>query len=321
MTMTIIKTDGMLTVEDEQRAYLEGMDVTFLEKTLLTEDELIAECQDADALMVLREPITARVLAALPKLKVIGRFGVGLDTIDVEACTKAGVQVTYVPDSNIDEVSTHALAMILALQRRLKLFDTAVRGGRWKALADGDGITRPDRQTLGLIGFGQIGRLTAKKASAFGYQIIAYDPFLPAERVEAAGARAVDLDTLFATADIVSLHIPFTEETKNIVSAERIARMKPGAVLINVSRGGLIDEAALAEALKSGRLSAAGLDTLADEPPKPDNPLLAIDNLLLSPHAAHYSTQSYAEVRSKVFADVTAVLKGEKPVYPVNLKD
>lgn len=321
MTFKIIKTDGMLTVEPEQMAYLDGMDVDFVEKTLLTEDELITQAADADALLVLREPITARVLAALPELKVIGRFGVGLDTIDVDACTAAGVQVTYVPDSNLDEVSTHALAMILALVRRLKLYDKAVRNGRWKALADGAGITRPDRQTLGLIGFGQIGRLTAKKAAAFGYGIAAYDPHMPAERVEAAGARPLGLEELIETSDIISLHVPFTPETQNIISRERIARLKKGAIIINVSRGGLIDEEALAEALASGQVAAAGLDTLSAEPPQPDNPLLKLDNVLLSPHAAHYSTQSYAEVRSKVFADVAAVLKGEKPKYPVNLKD
>lgn len=318
--MKIIKTDGMLTVEPEQMAYLEGLGAEFIEKTLLTEDELIAECADADALLVLREPITARVISHLKKCKVIGRFGVGLDTIDVPAATAAGIQITNVPDSNIDEVSTHALAMILSLVRRLKLFDTAVRSGRWKALADGDGITRPDCQTLGLIGFGQIGRLTAKKARAFGFEIIAYDPHMSADRIAAEGARPVSFDELIAEADIISLHVPFTPETGNIVSADAISKMKPGSMLINVSRGGLIDEAALAEALNSGHIASAGLDTLADEPPSPDNPLLAVDNLLLSPHAAHFSTQSYAEVRSKAFADVAAVLRGEKPKYPVNLR-
>jgi D-3-phosphoglycerate dehydrogenase len=311
----------MLTVEPEQMAYLDGLGADFEEKTLLTEDEIIAEAADADALMVLREPITARVLANLPKLKVIGRFGVGLDSIDVDACTKAGVKVTYVPDSNLDEVSTHAVAMILALVRRLKLYDTAVRNGRWMALADGKGITRPSHQTLGLIGFGQIGRLTAKKAAAFGYKIAAYDPHMPASRIEEAGATPMTLDQLISSSDVISLHVPATPETMNIISRERLAQMRKGAILINVSRGGLVDEAALAEALLSGHLGGAGIDTLASEPPAADNPLLKVDNLLLSPHAAHYSTQSYAEVRSKVFADVAAVLKGEQPAYPVNLKD
>ncbi|WP_117194749.1 C-terminal binding protein [Rhizobium terrae] len=318
--MKIIKTDGMLTVEPEQLAYLEGLGAEFVEKTLLTEDALIAEAADADALMVLREPITTRVLAELKNLKVIGRFGVGLDSIDVEACTRAGVQVTYVPDSNIDEVSTHALALILSLARKLKTFDSAVRKGRWRAMEDGAGITRPSGQVLGLIGFGQIGRLTAGKAKAFGYEIIAYDPHMPAERISAAGARPVSLDELFGAADFVSLHVPATPETRNIISAEALRKMKKGAFVINVSRGGLVDETALAEAITSGRIAGAGIDTFEKEPPSPDNPLLALDQVIVSPHAAHYSTQSYAEVRSKVFADVAAVLKGGKPKYPVNLK-
>ncbi|MFB9949674.1 C-terminal binding protein [Rhizobium puerariae] len=319
--MKIVKTDGMLVVEPEQLAYLEGLGADFVEKTLLTEDALIAEAKDADALMVLREPITARVLSELRNLKVIGRFGVGLDTIDVEAATRAGVQVTYVPDSNIDEVSTHALALILSLARKLKAYDGAVRKGRWLSLEDGAGITRPSRQILGLVGFGQIGRLTAGKAKAFGYEIIAYDPYMQPERISAAGARPVSLDELLAQADFVSLHIPAAPETHNILSADAFGKMKKGAFVINVSRGGLVDEAALAEAIRNGHIAGAGIDTFEKEPPGPDNPLLALDQVIVSPHAAHYSAQSYAEVRSKVFADVAAVLKGEKPKYPVNFKD
>lgn len=319
--MKIIKTDGMLAVEAEQLAYLHGLDAEFIERTLLTEDELIAEAKDADALMVLREPITARVLSELKNLKVVGRFGVGLDSIDVEAATRAGVQITYVPDSNVDEVSTHTMALILSFARKLKVYDSAVRQGRWAAMDDGAGIARPSGQILGLIGFGQIGRLTAGKAKAFGYEIIAYDPYMPAEKVTAAGARPVSLDELFAQADFVSLHIPVTPETRNIISAEALKMMKRGAVVINVSRGGLVDEAALADAIRSGHIAGAGIDTFEKEPPSPNNPLLSLDQVIVSPHAAHYSAQSYAEVRSKVFADVAAVLKGEKPRYPVNFRE
>lgn len=317
--MKIVKCDGVLSVEDEQLAYLDGLNAIFEERILLTEDELITGCADADALMILREPITERVLGALPKLKVIGRFGVGLDTIDVDACSRAGVQVTYVPDSNVDEVSTHAVAMMLGLGRRLKTYDNAVRSGRWQAIADGEGIARPSQQTLGLVGFGQIGRLTAKKAAAFGYRIIAFDPHLQKERIEAEGVEAVSFDDLIAHADIVSLHVPATPQTRDIISKDVLARMKNGALLINVSRGGLIDEVALAAAIESGHLAGAGIDTLGQEPPGSENPLLKVQNLLLSPHAAHYSKHSYAEVRNKVFADVAAVLKGEQPKYPVNL--
>lgn len=319
--MKIIKTDGMLAVEPEQLALIEGLGAEFVEKTLLTEEALIAEARDADALMVLREPITARVLSELKNLKVIGRFGVGLDSIDVEACTKADVQVTYVPDSNIDEVSTHAMALILSLARKLKTYDSAVRKGRWFAMDDGAGITRPSKQVLGLIGFGQIGRLIAGKARAFGYEIIAYDPYMAPEKISATGARSVSLDELLSQADFVSLHIPATPETRHIISAEALKKMKRGVFVINVSRGGLIDEAALAEAIGTGHVAGAGIDTFEEEPPSPGNPLLALDQVIVSPHAAHYSAQSYAEVRNKVFADVAAVLRGEKPKYPVNFRE
>jgi D-3-phosphoglycerate dehydrogenase len=317
----ILKTDGMLAVEPEQMACLDGLDAELVERTCLTEAALIAEGAGADALMVLREPVTARVLAALPRLRVVGRFGVGLDTVDVDACTAAGVQVTNVPDSNLDEVSTHALALILALSRRLVRFDRAVRAGRWRALADGAGITRPDRQLLGLIGFGRIGRLTAAKARAVGFAVAACDPHVPDAAIAAEGVRPMPLDALVAAADVVSLHVPMTEATRDILSAARIATMKPGALVINVSRGGLVDEAALAAALTEGRLGGAGIDTLAFEPPEPGNPVLAAPNVILTPHAAHYSTESYAEVRTKVFADVAAVLGGGRPRYPVNFRE
>ncbi|MHC5232958.1 C-terminal binding protein [Brucella sp. LJL56] len=316
--MKIVKCDGVLTVEPEQYAYLAGLDATFIEKTLLNEDDLIEHCYDADALMILREPVTERVVKALPKLKVIGRFGVGLDSIDVEACTRAGVQVTYVPDSNLDEVSTHAVAMMLALARRLKRYDTAVRAGRWQAMVEGEGIIRPSHQKLGLIGFGQISRMTARKAAAFGYKVIAYDPYMVPESIAATGVEAATFEEVITQSDIVSLHVPATPETQNIISKDVLARMKKGAILINVSRGGLVDEGALANALKSAHLSGAGIDTLVQEPPRPDNPLLRVENLLLSPHAAHYSKQSYAEVRNKVFADVAAVLRNQTPKYGIN---
>jgi D-3-phosphoglycerate dehydrogenase len=316
--MKIVKTDGLLTVEAEQMAYLRGLNAEFVEKTLLTEEALIEHCRDADALMVLREPITARVIGELTKLKVIGRFGVGLDAIDVGAATKAGIQVTYVPDANLIEVATHALAMILAMTRHLKTFDRAVRAGRWDAMADGKGIVRPDHQVLGLIGYGQIGRLTAERARAFGYQIIAFDPYMPAEAIAASGAEPVTINALLERADIVSLHIPLTAETRNIISVEALARMKKGAFLVNVSRGGLVDEAALAAAIRNGHIAGAAIDTFEHEPPASDNPLLSLGQVILSPHAAHYSVQSYADVRNKVFADVAAVLLGKKPRYPVN---
>jgi D-3-phosphoglycerate dehydrogenase len=314
----VVKTDGLLAVEPEQMSYLEGLDVVFVEKECLTEEALIAACARADAIRALREPFTERVIKELKKCRVISRFGVGLDSIDVPAATRAGIRITNVPDSNIDEVSTHALAMILGLLRKLKAFDRAVRAGRWDSLADGAGIRRLDQLTLGIIGFGRVGREVARKAKPFGLSIAAYDPYLKPEVIQSLGVMPMQLEEVIQRADVLSLHIPLTPETANLITAERIARMKRGSVLVNVSRGGLVDENALCAALKSGHLAGAGMDTVAQEPMPANHCLRQIEDVFLSPHAAHYSQSSYAEVRSKAFADVARVLRGEEPIYPVN---
>ncbi len=314
----IVKTDGMLAVDSEQMAYLAGLDAEFIDKECLTEDALIEACSKADAILMLREPFTARVIQELKKCRVISRFGIGLDSIDVPAATKAGICVTNVPDSNIDEVSTHAMALVLALVRKLKTFDTAVRAGRWDAMGDGAGIQRFDKLTLGLVGLGRIGREVARKAKVFGLSISAFDPYLPAETTRSFGAIPKTLDDLIATADILSLHLPLTVETANILNAKRLASMKQGAFVVTVSRGGLVDEQALCTALREGRLGGAGMDTFTAEPLPPGHCLRQLENVLLSPHAAHYSQSSFAEVRSKAFADVARVLRGDSPLYVVN---
>jgi D-3-phosphoglycerate dehydrogenase len=314
----VVKTDGLLAVEPEQMSYLAGLDVEFVEKECLTEEALIEACAHAVAILALREPFTGRVIKELKKCRVISRFGVGLDSIDVPAATKAGIRVTNVPDSNIDEVSTHALAIILGLLRKLKTFDRAVRAGRWDSLADGAGIRRLNQLTLGIIGFGRVGREVARKAKPFGLSIAAYDPYLTQELIPTHGVTPMALEELIQCADVLSLHIPLTPKTANLMSAVRIARMKPGSYLVNVSRGGLVDEDALCAALKSGHLAGAGIDTVAQEPMPANHCLREMQEVFLSPHAAHYSKSSYAEVRSKAFADVARVLRGEEPIYPVN---
>lgn len=314
----VVKTDGMLLTEAEQLAQFDGLAVNFIEATCLTEEALIEACADADAVLALREPFSARVMQAMPKCKIISRFGVGLDTIDVPAATAAGIRVANVPDSNYDEVSTHALAMLLALLRRLPQYDSAVRSGRWDALGGGVGIRRPSHMRLGLVGFGRIGRDFARKAAAVGFQVCAFDPHMPAQVFEDAGVKQVTFEDLLVSCDVLSLHVPLTDSTTNLIDAHALGQMIPGSYIINVSRGGLIDERALASALESGHIAGAGIDTLSSEPPQADNPLLKQSNLLLSPHAAHYSQQSYAEVRTKAFASVAAVLRGQEPLYPVN---
>jgi D-3-phosphoglycerate dehydrogenase len=314
----VVKTDGFIDVGPAQLAYFDGMGIEFVERTCLTEPEMIAACAEADALMVLREPVNRSVIGKLRRCKVIGRFGVGLDTIDVPAATEAGIRVTYVPDANFQEVAAHALAMMLALVRRLPRYDRALRGGHWRAMQDGSGMRRLDRLTLGIVGYGRIGRDLARKAKGLGLTVAAYDPHIPAAGIEADGVRVMQLDALIAGVDILTLHVPLSATTRNMIDAAAIATMKPGAVLINVSRGGLVDEAALAAAIADGRLAGAGIDTFATEPPDASHPLFALDNVIVTPHAAHFSVESYDEVRNKVFADVAAVLRGQEPLYPVN---
>jgi D-3-phosphoglycerate dehydrogenase len=283
----VVKTDGMLQTEAEQMAQFDGLAVNFVEATCLTEEALIAACADADAVLALREPFTEKVMQAMPKCKIISRFGVGLDSIDVPAATAAGIRVANVPDSNFDEVSTHALAMLLALLRRLPQYDAAVRAGRWDALGGGVGIRRPSHMTLGLAGFGRIGRDFARKAQAVGFQLQAFDPHMPAKVFEEAGVKQVSFEQLLVSSDVLSLHVPLIDSTANLIDADALGQMRAGSYIINVSRGGLIDERALAAALASGHIAGAGIDTLASEPPQADNPLLKQANLLLSPHAAH----------------------------------
>jgi D-3-phosphoglycerate dehydrogenase len=316
--LKVVKTDGVLEVDAEQLASFEGLDIDFIDGEYLTEDELIEHCSDADGLLVLREPITENVVSHLKRCKAISRFGVGLDSIDLDATARAGITVTNVPDSNTEEVATHALAMLLLLNRKLNSYDSAVRAGQWDALGLGEGIRRPGNTILGVVGMGRIGRLVAQRGRVLGFQVWGYDPFLSDEDCAALGVEPVELDTLITSADAVSLHVPLTEQTRNLIDADQIAGMKPGAILVNVSRGGLIDETALASALSSGKLGGAALDAFSDEPMPTDHPLFSAPNTVFSPHAAHYSEQSYAEVRTKAFADLAAVLRGQQPKYRVN---
>lgn len=315
----VVKTDdAILPSTTKDREVFDGLDVDFVEATLLEEDELINHCADAFGLIVLRENITERVIRALPHCKVISRMGVGVENVDVAAATRAGIKVTNVPDANVDEVSSHALAMMLSLARNLPRFDAGIREGRYSWRIDGQGLRRMSAMTLGLIGFGNIGRETARKAQVFGFKLMAYDPGLSDEAIRSAGAQPATLDEIIQCADVLSLHVPLNPSTADILNAERIAAMKPGAILINVSRGGLVDEEALADALRSEHLRGAGFDAFRREPLEQDSPLLSAPNILLSPHGAHYSREAIAETSEKAFLNVAEMIRGRPPLYSIN---
>jgi D-3-phosphoglycerate dehydrogenase / 2-oxoglutarate reductase len=281
-------------------------------------EALLAAARDADALIVAVEPIRAPLIAELTRCKVIHRCGIGVDVVDVDAATKAGIQVTNVPDANIHEVAAHAMAFILALNRQLVAWDAGVRAGKFGNGRLGMSLHRPDVQTVGLIGLGRIGRRVAIAAQAVGFTVVAYDPAISPEDAAALNVALMDADDVIASADVLSLHVPLTETTRHLLDAAALSRMKRGAFVVNVSRGGLIDEAALAESVGSKHLGGAALDTFESEPLAADSPLLGVEGILLSPHAAHWSRESLGETMAKSFAEVARVLRGEAPRYPVN---
>jgi D-3-phosphoglycerate dehydrogenase / 2-oxoglutarate reductase len=313
-----LKTSDLLPFGPEDREALAAHGIDLVERSCPTEEELIEHGREADALLVIGEPLTARVIESLDRCRVIARFGAGLDNVDIDAATRAGIQVTYVPGASVEEVTDHALAMIFSLARRLPDLDAATRRGDWKILDALPPFRRLSEQTVGVIGLGRIGQVLARKVRGLGIGLVAFDPYLPDEEVAALGATPLPLEELLAAADFVSIHTPLTDETRHLIGAAELARMKPTACVVNAARGGVVDQAALVEALREGRLGGAGIDVFEIEPLPLDDPLLALDNVILSPHAAHHSLESMNELRGRVIADVAAVLAGEEPGFPVN---
>jgi D-3-phosphoglycerate dehydrogenase len=251
-----------------------------------TEPEIIAHAPAADAIIVRTAKLGAAALEAAPRLKVVSRHGVGYDNVDMATLDRRGIPLTLVGNVNALSVAEHTLFMMLALAKRAVEYDRATRDGRW-TLRDSFGATELHGKTLLLLGFGRIGREVAKRVQPFGVTVLAYDPYVRAEAMYAARVQPVaKIGDALGAADFISVHLPLSAETKGIIGTAALAGMKKTAIVVSTSRGGIVDEQALAEALRSGRIRAAGLDVFADEPPAPENPLLRLDNVLLSPHIA-----------------------------------
>jgi D-3-phosphoglycerate dehydrogenase len=294
--------------------------VTLLSRASIDEDDLIRVARDADAMLVsTREAITRRVLQNIPRVKVISRYGVGLDNVDLDAAAEAGIVVTHYPGYCTAEVADHALAMILALNRRIVEQDHALRAGSWVEHGPATrrilrGPIQPLReQTLGIVGFGRIGQAVAARARPFNLTIIAADPYVEPEVMTAAGVEPVTLEDLLRRADVVTLHAPLTAETRGLIDAAALALMKPEAVLVNTARGPLIDLPALAGALEEGRLSGAALDVVDPEPLPADSPFYRLPNVILTPHSAYYSERSVDVVRRETLLEALQVLRGKRP--------
>jgi len=276
------------------------------------------EVADADGLLVRTAPYPAEVIAAAPRVKVISRHGVGVNNIDLAYCREHGIVVTFAPEANAGSVAEHTVGMMVAAAHNFARFDRGVREGEWEFRNQYKGRDL-DGKTLGLIGVGRIGQKVAHIAAAFGMKVIGFDAFVPEDRFPAGIGFRPSADAVFAEADFISLHVPATPETANLVCQRTIGLMKSDAIIINCARGGVVNEDDLAEALKSGRIFGAALDVLEDEPPRPDHPLFSLPNVLLTPHSAALTAEAMDRMGLHAAMGIHSVLSGEKPKWPVKL--
>ena len=292
-----------------------------------TEDEIIAAAKGADAVIaqVSYQSITRKVLKSLKNCKLITSIGIGYENLDVDAATELGIMAANVPDANIEDVSDHTMGLILACTRRIVQLNEVVKKGGWTSVASPQIIgevwphlSRLRGQTLGLIAFGKIPRALAPKAKGFGLKIMVYDPYLPPDIIRRFEVEQVDMDQLLADSDIVSIHTPLTAETKHILGLKQLKKMKPTACLINTARGGVVDHKALYTALTKGYIAAAAFDVTEPEPINPDNPLLKLDNFIVTAHSAGLSPQALAEMQRRPGDEIIRVVQGRWPFGLVN---
>lgn len=310
-------TDSPFPSLDPAKKALARLDPEYRMAKSPNADDILAAARDADAILVTYAKLPGELLRQLKNCKAIGRFGLGVDNIDLPAAKELGIAVNYVPDYCLREVSDHAMALLLALARKVPLANKLVQSGRWEVPPIVP-LRRLEGQTLGLVGFGNIPRALAPKAKAFGLKVLTHDPFVKAEALAAAGVEGVSFDDLLARSDFVSVHAPLLPPTRGLMNAAAFAKMRKGAYLINTARGPLIDEPALIAALDSGRLGGAALDVVTTEPLAKDSPLLGRDNVILTPHTAFYSVEALEELQTKCASDVARVLSGEKAIYPIS---
>ena len=313
----VVVTDYAWPSLDRERAVLDAVGAGLVVAESGDDAELVALARDAEAILTNWRRVPPAALAGAPRCLVVSRYGIGVDNIPVEHATRLGIVVANVPDFCLDEASDHALALVLACARRIVAFAGSTRAGEWE-LGVGAGIRRLRGQTLGLVGYGSIAKALVPKALAVGFRVLAYTPRLPEGREPNGVETTNDLERLLGEADYVSLHAPATAATRGLIGERELRAMKPTAWLVNTARGALVDEEALHRALAEGTIAGAALDVLVDEPPAPGHPLLAVENVIVTPHAAFYSEESIAEVATKAAQNVAAVLRGEVPATIVN---
>ncbi|RCU47287.1 C-terminal binding protein [Haloplanus salinus] len=318
MADTVVFTDHTFGDLDIERGILADVDAELIDAESRDEPlETVLADADPDGIIAMYADVDADLLDSVPNCRVVSRTGIGFDTVDLDAATERGVYVTNVPDYCIPEVSDHTIALLLALTRKVVDYNDRVRAGEWDVTA-GRTMRRLDGSTLGLIAYGDIARTVGEKAAALGMDVIANDPYVDPDEVPDSVTLVDDRAELLAESDAVSIHAPLTPATEGLIGADELATMKETAFLLNTARGGIVDEDALADAIRVGGVAGAGLDVLAEEPPDADSPLLGLDDVILTPHAAYNSAESVVELREKAARNVAAALAGEVPPYVVN---
>jgi D-3-phosphoglycerate dehydrogenase / 2-oxoglutarate reductase len=313
--MRALITDAEYSSLDIEAEILAAAGYELVTASCNTPEDVIEAGAGVDAMLVQYAPITAAVFQALPQLRLVSRYGVGVDVVDTEAARAHGVWVCNVPDYGTTEVALHAVAMLLALLRNLAGHDREVRAGRWDYHLGGE-LRRPSSLTLGVVGLGRIGRMTADRAAPWFSAVVGYDPYLP-DSAWPEGFDRVDLPELFARSSAVTLHLPLTPATRGLVGFDLLKRMPAGSYLVNTARGGLVDLDALLDALESGRLAGVALDVLPQEPPQQDHPLLTHPRSLITPHVAWYSAEAEIELRRKAAQNIVDWGRTGRPTYAV----
>lgn len=317
--MKIVMLDRMGTDFTLEKKAFRDAGATFLVTYFQNADELKSIVHDADVLMFNDAHISADIIAALDKCKMIIRYGIGYDNVDLEAAGKKGIYVCNAPSYGTYDVAEHTMALLLSVCKHIPLADKCARTGQWKADRVGK-VRRLTGKTLGLIGFGRIARTVAARARAFEMDLLVYDPYVSAEDAAAAGAKLVDFPVLLESSDYITLHSPLTDETRHMMGMPQFKLMKKDAVLINTGRGGLVNENELIFALLSGEIAGAGLDVFEEEPLSPSSKLLQMENVVLTPHVAWNSFEGVDDLHKEVTDNVLRVLRGEIPINIVNQK-
>lgn len=317
-TPLVVITDSDLPSQGAEERLLEEAGLRVRREACRTEDDVIARCADATALIVQWAPITARVLDALPSIRFISRLGIGVDMVDLVAAARRGVAVANTPDYCIEEVACHTLALILDRARGIVELDRSVTDGRWQPVQAFPAPMRPSLVTVGVVGYGRIGRRVADALRAIGFRVVVHDPLVPGDAIRAKGHEPLELYQALAEADVVTLHAPLTDATKHMIDASAIAHMRPGAYLVNTCRGGLVDEPALTTAIREHRLAGAGLDVFEREPLPLDSELRDLAGVTLTPHAAWYSPAALADLPVAATRQTIAYLAGREVASIVN---